>query len=65
MLGFEKDYPNAIRILLDVNYRSDAYIVAAANHLIVHNTARFPKKIRASHQAAFPVLLKPCRDPAE
>ena len=65
MLGFEKDYPNAIRILLDINYRSDAYIVAAANHLIVHNTARFPKKIRASHQAAFPVLLKPCRDPAE
>ena len=65
MLGFEKDYPNAIRIMLDINYRSDAYIVAAANHLIVHNTARFPKKIRASHQAAFPVLLKPCRDPAE
>lgn len=65
MLGFEKDYPDARRILLDVNYRSDAYIVSAANHLIVHNTARFPKKIRASHDAVYPVLLKPCRDVAE
>lgn len=65
MLGFEKDYPNARRILLDINYRSDAYIVAAANHLIGHNTARFPKVIRASHKATNPVLLKPCRDTAE
>lgn len=65
MLGFEKDYPTAKRILLDINYRSDAYIVAAANHLIGHNTARFPKVIRASHKATNPVLLKPCRDTAE
>lgn len=65
MLGFEKDYPDAKRILLDINYRSDAYIVAAANHLIVHNTARFAKAIRASHEADAPVLLKLCRDTAE
>ncbi len=65
MLGFEKDYPDAKRILLDINYRSDAYIVAAANHLIAHNTARFSKAIRASHKADAPVLLKLCRDTAE
>lgn len=65
MLGFEKDYPDAKRILLDINYRSDAYIVAAANHLIAHNQTRFTKIIRASHGASCPVLLKICRDPGE
>ena len=58
MLGFEKDYPNAIRIMLDINYRSDAYIVAAANHLIVHNTARFPKKNPCFSSGSLPCPVK-------
>ncbi len=49
MLNFPKDYPECERVLLDVNYRSAADIVAAAGRLIAVNTKRFPKKIRAVH----------------
>ena len=34
MLGFERDYPGAGRILLDMNYRSTEEIVAPALRLI-------------------------------
>lgn len=46
MLGFEKAYPRAGRVLLDVNYRSCAPIVEASLKLISHNSQRFDKKIR-------------------
>ncbi len=49
MLNFPKDYPDCKQVLLDVNYRSAADIVAAAGRLIAANTKRFPKKIRAVH----------------
>lgn len=47
MLNFGKDYPQARRILLNVNYRCDGNIVAAAGRLIAHNENRFPKEILA------------------
>ena len=47
MLGFEKDYPGAGRVLLDINYRSTAEIVGAAQLVIRHNQKRFPKTIRS------------------
>lgn len=62
MLGFEKDYPNARRILLDINFRSDACIVRTACRLISHNRARFDKEIIASHPADHPVSLSSCKD---
>lgn len=65
MLGFTKDYPNARKLLLNINYRCDAYITAAAGHLIKHNRMRFPKEIRAFHKAENPVLLKYCDDNRE
>lgn len=43
MLGFERDYPGAGRILLDVNYRSTEEIVAPALRLIGENQKRFFK----------------------
>lgn len=46
MLGFEQAYPQAKRILLDVNYRSGKEIVEASLRLIAHNKARFAKKIQ-------------------
>ncbi len=46
MLGFEQAYPQAKRILLDVNYRSGKEIVEASLRLIAHNKARFVKKIQ-------------------
>lgn len=48
MLGFERDYPEAKRLLLDTNYRSSRQIVEAACRVIAHNQTRFPKDIRAA-----------------
>lgn len=58
MLNFGRDYPGAARIVLDVNYRCDANIVAAAGRVIAHNHNRFPKDIRADHQAEAAVACK-------
>jgi DNA helicase-2/ATP-dependent DNA helicase PcrA len=52
MLGFEKDYPNAKRVLLDVNYRCDANIVSASLKVIEKNKKRFNKKIRPNRPIA-------------
>lgn len=46
MLGFEQAYPQAKRILLDVNYRSGKEIVETSLRLISHNEARFQKNIQ-------------------
>lgn len=51
MLGFETIYPNAKKVLLDVNYRSQSRIVEKALGLISHNEARFEKKIQAFRKA--------------
>lgn len=50
MLNFEKDYPSAIRVILDINYRSDGEIVKAANKLIRNNKKRFNKEIKTVHR---------------
>lgn len=46
MFGFEKAYPKAARVLLDINYRSCPSVVEASLRLISHNQKRFEKKIR-------------------
>jgi DNA helicase-2/ATP-dependent DNA helicase PcrA len=48
MLGFQKDYPDAKRVVLSRNFRSHAEIVAFASRVIRHNTQRFPKDIVAA-----------------
>ncbi|RHV63660.1 ATP-dependent helicase [Clostridium sp. OM02-18AC] len=55
MLGFEKDYPQAKRVLLGINYRSTSNIVDYAGRLIRHNKTRFEKEIRAARGAGKPV----------
>ncbi len=47
MLHFEKDYPEAKRILLSDNYRSHSEVVEVASRIISHNRTRFPKMITA------------------
>lgn len=48
MLGFERDYPKAKKVLLDVNYRCAPAIVEAAGKLVAHNAHRFPKEVHAA-----------------
>ena len=58
MLNFEKDYPEAKKIILDTNYRSTPEIVAAAGKLIRNNKKRFEKQIRAEREnGSKPVIL--------
>ena len=45
ILEFEKDFPDATRIVLDRNYRSTQNILDAANAVIENNTQRLPKDL--------------------
>lgn len=65
MLGFEKDYPQARRILLSTNYRSSRQIVDGAGRLIRYNKTRFPKDILAAKGEGRPILIREWPSPAE
>ena len=62
MLGFEKDYPGCKRVLLDVNFRCDRNIVAAAGRVIRKNQTRFEKEIRANRPSEHAVLVRKFED---
>ena len=65
MLHFNKDYPDAAQVVLDVNYRSRKEIVKAAQCLIRHNKKRFPKEIRSGRESGQPVAVYAVKNPAE
>ena len=65
MLGVERDYPGAGRILLDVNYRSTEEIVAPALRLIGENQKRFLKAIHTTGRHGKNVITKLWQDPEE
>ena len=46
ILRFEHDFPGAMVIRLERNYRSTGHILAAASHLIAHNEGRLGKTLR-------------------
>ena len=50
MLNFSADYPDALQVLLNVNYRSRRDIVDVADKLIRHNLTRFDKNVRAQNE---------------
>lgn len=56
MLHFEQDYPEAERMVLDVNYRSTEAIVQGAGKVIAHNKDRFSKELHAREGEGFPIL---------
>lgn len=58
MLGFEKDYQNAQRVVLDYNYRSTQNIIKAAGLVIKNNTRRFAKNIKTIHEEGEKVRIK-------
>ena len=45
ILRFEHDFPGALVIRLERNYRSTAHILGAASHLIAHNEGRLGKTL--------------------
>ena len=65
MLGFERDYPDAPRLLLDQNYRSSRQIVEAAGNVIRHNRTRFPKDIRAASGNGRPLDIREWPEPID
>lgn len=62
MLGFNKDYPDAKIVRLNVNYRCASSIVTAAGKLIACNEERFAKEITAEFQKERAVELKMFED---
>ncbi len=65
MMEFAKDYPDAKRVLLDVNYRSAAHIVDGALRVIAHNEERYDKRIRAKKDKGETIHVQEVSDPVE
>ncbi|MHC4983370.1 MAG: ATP-dependent helicase, partial [Planctomycetota bacterium] len=62
ILEFENDYPNAMVIRLEENYRSTKPILAAASTLIAHNTMRKPKALWTRREGGCKVRVVCCDD---
>ncbi|MGD0154436.1 MAG: 3'-5' exonuclease, partial [Thermacetogeniaceae bacterium] len=55
ILEFEKDYPEAVMIKLEQNYRSTQRILTVANSVIANNKSRKPKQLWTSNRIGEPV----------
>lgn len=65
MFQFQKDYPEAKQILLDVNYRSSSNIVHNALKVIAHNQLRFDKQIQANKGIGQSLHVQEVKDSVE
>ena len=62
ILDFKQDYPSAIEIHLEVNYRSTKRIVQAADRVIRDNTQRIDRRIRTENAEGDPISLRELAD---
>jgi len=62
MLGFERDFPGAVVIRLEQNYRSTQVILDAANGVIADNRARLGKTLFTERRGGDPVLVLTAAD---
>lgn len=58
MLGFLKDYPDAGKVQLEMNYRSTPEIIRSAGRLISANKNRYAKKAVAAAREGQPVIFR-------
>ncbi|MCB2112674.1 MAG: UvrD-helicase domain-containing protein [Parvularculaceae bacterium] len=58
ILRFEKDFPGAVVVRLERNYRSTPSILAAASHLISSNTARLGKTLWTEKDGGERVMVR-------
>ncbi len=64
ILDFEKDYPDARQIHLELNYRSTARIVEAADRVIRENVARIDRRLRTENDDGEQIVLRELADQA-
>ena len=57
ILDFKKDYPEAMEIPLEVNYRSTKRILQCADSVISRNDARLEKTLRTNNPEGEPIVL--------
>lgn len=57
IISFEKHFPKAEIIKLDLNYRSTQHIVGASNEVIKHNKFKIDKNIRASKKSEHKIVV--------
>ncbi|HYH12209.1 MAG TPA: 3'-5' exonuclease, partial [Thermomicrobiales bacterium] len=62
ILNFREDYPDAVQINLELNYRSTGHIVQAADRLIRENTDRIDRPIRTMNPDGEKILLRELAD---
>ena len=65
ILNFERDFPGALVIKLEQNYRSTGAILEAAHNVITKNTTRTDKKLWTSEGMGSPVQVHELYDEAE
>ncbi|SFR55156.1 ATP-dependent helicase [Anaeromicropila populeti] len=57
LLNFKKDFPNAKKVLLDYNYRSQENIVKGALKVIKNNKKRFEKDIKPTRKGEGEIVI--------
>lgn len=62
MLSFPKKFPQAVKIVLGVNYRCSTQILTAADKLIRHNRKRYTKDLTAQNGRREGVHISRCRN---
>lgn len=62
ILDFEKDYPDANQIHLEINYRSTQRIVEAADRVIRDNEQRIDRKIRTINEEGEKIQIRELSD---
>ncbi len=65
IINFERDWPNAVVVKLEENFRSTPNILTVADNLIVHNQNRKEKKLVPTKQAAKDAVISVFEDEAE